>query len=105
MLRYVLANQYLFLLAEQPPADMAGLMKMFRTSVPTAVRKRAKEVLDIIKKAAIQPTETTISPPAAVKVPSPIPDVFMEETVLSAATESRPLIWSNRTFLCHCKWL
>lgn len=49
--RYVLANHTLFQLAEQPPADMAALLAIFRSSVPPMVKKRARELLTVVKNA------------------------------------------------------
>ncbi|KZT11760.1 uncharacterized protein LAESUDRAFT_733747 [Laetiporus sulphureus 93-53] len=63
--RYVLANHYLFVLAEQPPADMAALLRTLR-SVPPVVQRRAKELLGAIRTAvasALAPS-TSGSPPA-----------------------------------------
>ncbi|EIN12508.1 hypothetical protein PUNSTDRAFT_97267 [Punctularia strigosozonata HHB-11173 SS5] len=48
--RYVLPNHYLFQIAESPPADMPGLLAAFRP-VPPVVRRRAKELLDIVRAA------------------------------------------------------
>jgi exosome complex exonuclease RRP6 len=42
-------NQYLFQIAEQPPADMAALLGVFKSSVPALVRRRAKELLEVIR--------------------------------------------------------
>jgi exosome complex exonuclease RRP6 len=47
--RFVLQNHVLFLLAEQPPADMAALLGIFRSSVPPLVKRRMKELLSTIK--------------------------------------------------------
>ncbi|KAI0088479.1 hypothetical protein BDY19DRAFT_1007236 [Irpex rosettiformis] len=49
--RYVLPNHQLFLLAEQPPSDIAGLLGMFQR-VSAIIRRRAKELLDTIREAA-----------------------------------------------------
>jgi len=49
--RFVLQNHVLFLLAEQPPADMAALLSIFRSSVPPLVKRRMKELLSTIKDA------------------------------------------------------
>ncbi|KAF8184172.1 hypothetical protein BJ912DRAFT_975089 [Pholiota molesta] len=49
--RYVLQNHVLFTIAEQPPADMAALLAIFRSSVPPVVKKRAKELLGVIREA------------------------------------------------------
>lgn len=38
----------MFQLAEQPPADMAALLKIFH-SVPPVIRRRAKELLEVIR--------------------------------------------------------
>ncbi|KAF9474588.1 hypothetical protein BDN70DRAFT_865980 [Pholiota conissans] len=49
--RYVMQNHVLFTIAEQPPADMAALLAIFRSSVPSVVKKRAKELLGVIREA------------------------------------------------------
>ena len=41
----------LFHIAEEPPAEMASLLRMFQTSVPAVVKRRAKELLNVIKEA------------------------------------------------------
>ncbi|KAJ7579253.1 hypothetical protein C8J56DRAFT_1006792 [Mycena floridula] len=46
--RYVLANHSLFKLAEQPPADMVALLRMF-PSVPPVLKRRAAELLEVIR--------------------------------------------------------
>ncbi|KAI0298162.1 ribonuclease H-like domain-containing protein [Multifurca ochricompacta] len=47
---YVLSNRFVFKLAEQAPADMAALLHAF-SSTPPVVRRRAKELLDVIRDA------------------------------------------------------
>ena len=47
----MLQNHVLFRLAEEPPAEMASLLRMFQTSVPAVVKRRAKELLSVIKEA------------------------------------------------------
>ncbi|KAF8959127.1 hypothetical protein BDZ97DRAFT_1906257 [Flammula alnicola] len=49
--RYVLQNHVLFVVAEQPPADMAALLAIFKSSVPPVVKRRAKELLNVIREA------------------------------------------------------
>ena len=49
--RFVWQNHVLFLLAEQPPADMAALVGIFRPSVPPLVKRRTKGLLSTIKDA------------------------------------------------------
>ena len=46
--RYVLSNRFVFKLVEQPPADMAALLHAF-SSTPPVVKRRAKELLDVIR--------------------------------------------------------
>jgi exosome complex exonuclease RRP6 len=45
---YILSNNYLFQLAERPPADMAAFLAAFN-SIPPVIRSRAKELLDVIQ--------------------------------------------------------
>ncbi|KAH9979682.1 ribonuclease H-like domain-containing protein [Russula compacta] len=47
---YVLSNRFLFKVVEQPPADMAALFHAF-SSTPPVVKRRAKELLDVIRNA------------------------------------------------------
>ena len=44
----------LFHIAEEPPADMASLLGMFQTSIPAVVKRRAKELLNVVKEAVKQ---------------------------------------------------
>jgi exosome complex exonuclease RRP6 len=48
--RYVLSNRFLFKLVEQLPADMAALLHAF-ASTPPVVKRRAKELVDVIRDA------------------------------------------------------
>jgi exosome complex exonuclease RRP6 len=41
-------NNYLFQLAERPPADMAAFLAVFK-SIPPVIRRRAKKVFDLIQ--------------------------------------------------------
>ena len=47
----MLQNHVLFHIAEEPPAEMTSLLRMFQTSVPAVVKKRAKELLNVIREA------------------------------------------------------
>lgn len=49
VIRYVLPNHFLFLLAERLPRDMAQLLAIFSHSVPPVIRRRAGELLDCIR--------------------------------------------------------
>ncbi|KAF5392913.1 hypothetical protein D9757_001048 [Collybiopsis confluens] len=48
--RYVLPNHYVFQLADQPPADMPAMLRIFHF-VPPVLKRRAKELLDVIREA------------------------------------------------------
>ena len=50
--RFVLPNRSLFMLAEQPPTDMASLLGMFSHMSPV-LRRRLKELLDTIREAQV----------------------------------------------------
>lgn len=56
--RYVLPHHFLFQLAERAPVDMRSLLEMF-SSVPPILRRRSKELLGVIKRAA---KDTSINP-------------------------------------------
>jgi exosome complex exonuclease RRP6 len=47
----VLQNHVLFHIAEEPPAEMASLLGMFQTSVPAVVKRRANELLNVVRDA------------------------------------------------------
>lgn len=47
--RYILPNQYLFRIAETPPGDLGNLLRLFGNSVPAVVKRRAKELLDVVR--------------------------------------------------------
>ena len=88
--RFVLQNRVLFLLAEQPPADMLALLGIFRSSVPPLVKRKMKELLSTIKDAvkrgmsiAQLGTEEQKGPESAKK------DVVMLDAELKALTEEK----------------
>lgn len=80
--RYVLSNRFVFKLVQQPPADMAALLHAF-SSMPPIVKRRAKELLDIIRDAvkrglsgaAEEPRETPFAAPSEATVVSSQMDV------------------------------
>lgn len=76
--RYVLPNRFLFKLVEQPPADMAALLHAFEFT-PPVVKRRAKELLDVIRDAM----KTGLS--GAVEVPDPkeVPPTASSETTVA----------------------
>jgi exosome complex exonuclease RRP6 len=102
--RYVLSNRFVFKLVEQPPADMAALLHAF-SSTPPVVKRRAKELLDVIRNAvkkgllgaveeprgplSTAPSETTVAPSK------------MDVDVPSASTQpvSQATLWSRNKYL------
>ena len=86
-------NHVLFLLAEQPPADMPALLGVFRSSVPPLVKRRMKELLSTIKDAVKrgmgmaqldnQGTEEKKEPESAKK------DVVMLDAEMKALAEEK----------------
>ncbi|KAK2465781.1 hypothetical protein APHAL10511_002325 [Amanita phalloides] len=75
--RYVLPNHYLFQLAEHPPNDMAALLHKFPSNPPMVIRRRAKELLDVVRDAL---RETLSSTAAQIKVDQAPPEVVQTET-------------------------
>ncbi|KAJ3998803.1 ribonuclease H-like domain-containing protein [Lentinula boryana] len=67
-IRFVLPNHYLFQLAEQPPGDMASMLKIFHF-VPPILRKRAKELLDVVRKVIGKPIASEERPTHDVNIP------------------------------------
>ncbi|KAK7464754.1 exosome nuclease subunit [Stygiomarasmius scandens] len=50
--RFILPNHHLFTIAESPPADVAALLRLFPgTNVPQVIRKRATELVSVIRNA------------------------------------------------------
>jgi exosome complex exonuclease RRP6 len=78
--RYVLSNRFVFKLVEQPPADMAALLHAF-PSTPPVVRRRAKELLDVIRGAV----RRGLSAPAPPSEPTPV--VPLEEAMPESKEE------------------
>jgi exosome complex exonuclease RRP6 len=100
--RYVLPNHFLFQLAEQPPADLAALLKSF-PSVPPVIRRRAKELLDVIR-GCLTSHLTNVSTPSASASQGPAP-VLVDEAETSHPTPkanvaSCPSLWIHD----HCQY-
>ncbi|KAL0960894.1 hypothetical protein HGRIS_005903 [Hohenbuehelia grisea] len=99
--RYVLPNHHIFQLAEHPPADMAALLAIFR-SVPPVIRRRAKELLEVVrgavgayKKRDAPSTSSKKPPPAA---PESVPALLSSDGMSSIPTSVTPSldIWAQR---------
>ncbi|KIY69320.1 hypothetical protein CYLTODRAFT_372907 [Cylindrobasidium torrendii FP15055 ss-10] len=58
--RYVLPNHLVFQLAETPPPDLPALLRIFH-SPPPVIKRRAKELLEVIREAV----KSAFSPPSA----------------------------------------
>lgn len=74
---------------------MADLMKMFKSSVPQAVRKRATEMLDLVKT-----SQTALHSPAPASVavlPPQVPDVVMDESNVNAVVDNQKSLWGKGT--------
>ncbi|KAI9440380.1 ribonuclease H-like domain-containing protein [Lactarius indigo] len=91
---YVLSNRFVFKLVEQPPADMTALLHAF-PSTPPVVRRRAKELLDVIRSAV----RKGLSGPAAPSEPTPVvpSDDVSSEHPTPAPTSSS--LWSRSKLL------
>ncbi|KAI9436585.1 hypothetical protein H4582DRAFT_1961793 [Lactarius indigo] len=95
----MLSNRFVFKLVEQPPADMAALLHAF-PSTPPVVRRRAKEVLAVIRSAvrkglsgAAAPSEPTPVVPSEVTLePTKDVDVSSEHPTPAPTPSS---LWSH----------
>ncbi|ESK95601.1 exosome complex exonuclease rrp6 [Moniliophthora roreri MCA 2997] len=100
--RYVLPNHFIFQLAEQPPADMAALLRAFH-SVPPVIRRRAKELLEVIREAVKYHMEAGSKPDTiATKSESEQENRSLspqsKEIIMSDST-SQISLWSNHASL------
>jgi exosome complex exonuclease RRP6 len=73
--RYVLQNHILFLIADQLPLNMASLVALFKTSTPTVIKRRAKELLSVITEAV---KNNSSSEPTQLRVESQVIDNSIE---------------------------
>jgi exosome complex exonuclease RRP6 len=87
-------NNYLFQLAEQPPADMAAFLATFK-SVPPVIRRRAKELFDIIQETVKKYRgRVKLDEASVVAASDKAQDTPMEvEATTSTSTDSR--LWSK----------
>lgn len=100
--RYVLANNYLFQLAERPPADMAALLATFK-GIPPVVRRRAKELFDLIQSCVKEYKSTALADieetPAAARTPA-VPVLSIEKEVVKPVGGADTLnlrLWAKGT--------
>jgi exosome complex exonuclease RRP6 len=96
--RYVLPNRFLFKLVEQPPADMAALLHAFEFT-PPVVKRRAKELLDIIRDAVKKGLSGAVEDPKDVtptaSSETSVAPSKMDIDVPSASTQPRQTsLWS-----------
>ncbi|KAF8495725.1 ribonuclease H-like domain-containing protein [Russula emetica] len=95
---YVLPNRFLFKLVEQPPADMAALLHAFEFT-PHVVKRRAKELLDVIRDAMKKGLSGAIEDPKELLPTAPsettVAPSKMDVDVPSASTQPRQTsLWS-----------
>jgi len=76
--RYVLSNRFVLKLVEQPPADMAALLHAF-PSTPPVVRRRSKELLDVIRDAVKRGLSIAVEGPGPLVAESSGPNVSSNE--------------------------
>lgn len=97
---YVLSNHYIFHLAEHPPNDMAALLNIFPSSAPPVIRRRAKELLDVIRN-ALRETLSLVVEPDVLQKPQEVAQAAASMEVV-AVKESRETagrdIWAVGTF-------
>ena len=94
-LRYVLSNRFVFKLVDQPPADMAALLHAF-PSTPPVVRRRAKELLDVIR-GAVRRGLSASAPPSE---PTPVVPVPSEEAMPDEVERVDPAPASSSLWSC-----
>jgi exosome complex exonuclease RRP6 len=75
--RYVLSNRFLFILVEKPPADMAALLHAFEYT-PPVVKRRAKELLDVIRDAMKKGLSSAVEDPKEL-----LPTTSTEEAIIA----------------------
>lgn len=107
----------LFHIAEEPPAEMASLLGMFQTSVPVVVKRRAKELLKVVRegvKRGLNLTKDTGSVQSfgddqeeevVSTVDKPRKDVMLETEIkfLEMVEESRTMnLWGSGTYSSFC---
>ncbi|KAL4249292.1 Exosome complex exonuclease Rrp6-like protein [Abortiporus biennis] len=94
--RYILSNHFVFQLAERPPGDMASFLAMFH-SVPPVLRRRGKELLDVILDAVKTPASSTSAIPKedAIHTPAERNDAMEVETTPVAAVSTSVDVFSG----------
>src|SRR6266403_461923 len=86
--RYVLSNRFLFKLALQPPADMVALLRAF-SSTPAVVKRRAKELLDVIRGAVKKGLSGTVEEPKE-HLPTVSPETTVAPSKMDVDVSSAP---------------
>ncbi|KIK69880.1 hypothetical protein GYMLUDRAFT_150634 [Collybiopsis luxurians FD-317 M1] len=95
--RYVLPNHYLFQLAEQPPADIAAMLRIFKF-VPPVLKRRAKELLDVIRDAVQEHLISVQEKPAEhEEVVNLLQDTVTMEQTLADTGSNNASLWKLGT--------
>lgn len=98
--RYVLQNQYLFVLAENPPADVAALLGVFQY-VPGVVRRRVKELVDEIREAVKEgPEGPAVVQPVVEEQAMEVDESVAVPTPQDTTSQVAPLWPAGTYFLC-----
>jgi hypothetical protein len=99
--RYVLSNRLLLKLMDQPPTDMAALLHAF-PSTPPVVRRRSKELLDVIRNAvktapssAVEGQETPVVAEPSEAAGPPIETDGDDLPALTPQVSQQPSLWSR----------
>jgi len=90
--RYVLPNHYLLKLAERPPENMASLMAFFQP-IPPIVRKRATELLGVIKGSVVGP-----GIPVSRADPQPKEDAMPVVQEVNVNSSVSAILWTKGSF-------
>lgn len=80
-----------FMLAEQPPSDMAGLLGMFQ-HVNAVLRRRSKELLDTIREAAKEDASSSAPSPPHTPTPKSAEAMDVDPAVSLATTDGEDII-------------
>lgn len=97
--RYLLPNHFLFQLAENPPADMAALLRVFH-SPPPVMKRRARELLDTMRDAVkVHLSHSVSAPSISESQPQPVEVEHVDENVADPETRATQpsTLWSGFT--------
>ena len=88
--RYILSNRFVFMLVEQPPADMAALLHTFPSTPPVILECR------VCAQRVIHPGAHIASPRRARLLPAPLHALHQRTRIVALATRLRALFLRQR---------